>query len=111
MSFRNKVLRQTPKVNTHDPYLHKMLRFYNRLFLPDGILVRALGERRQHPHYVVVVPSLLLGISYELCTITHLRDIRGLRVPKTALDRDWPGIRRSVQKCIKQCTACTVLSR
>ena len=52
-------LRNAPKLNTHDPYLHKMLRFYNRLFLRDGILVRALGARQHHPHYVVVVPQSL----------------------------------------------------
>ena len=36
-----------------------MLRFYNRLFLRDGILVRGLGARQHHPHYVVVVPQSL----------------------------------------------------
>ena len=33
-------LKNAPRLNNHDPFLHKMLRFCNRLFLRNDILVR-----------------------------------------------------------------------
>ena len=83
-------LRNAPKLNTHDPYLHKMLRFYNRLFLRDGILVRALGARQHHSHYVVVVPQ---SLTRNIVRAMHDNPFAGHmgRAPKTALDRDFSG--------------------
>ena len=102
-------LKNAPKLNTHDPHLHKMLRFYNRLFLHDGILVRALGERRQHLHYVVVVPKSLIR---NIVRAMHDNPFAGHMGVARTEDRIrqrffWPGTRRSVQEYIKQCTACT----
>ena len=102
-------LRNAPKLNTHDPYLHKMLRFYNRLFLRDGILVRALGTRQHHPHYVVVVPQ---SLTRNIVRAMHDNPFAGHMGIARTEDRIrqrffWPGIRRSVQEYIKQCAACT----
>ena len=43
-----------------EPYFRKMLRHYDRLFIHDGILVRAIGKSRLHPHYVIVIPPTLI---------------------------------------------------
>ena len=90
-------LRNAPKV--------KMLRFYNRLFLRDGIL----GARQHHPHYVVVVPqSLTRNIVRAMHDNPFARHMGIARTEDRIRQRFfWPGIRRSVQEYIKQCAACT----
>ena len=53
LEWKSKGLKCAPRPNglyTRDPYLHKILRFYDRLFLCDSILVRALGKKQPHPH-------------------------------------------------------------
>ena len=85
-----------------------MLRFYDRLFLRNGILIRALGKKQPHPHYVVVVPK---SLTRNIVQAMHDNPFAGHMGIARTEDRIrqrffWPGIRRSVQEYIKQCAAC-----
>ena len=84
-----------------------MLRYYDRLFLREGILVRALGKKH-HPHYVAVVPK---SLTTNIVQAMHDNPFAGHMGITRTEDRIrqrffWPGIRRSVQEYIKQCAAC-----
>ena len=57
--WKSKGLKCPPKIDglcTLDPYLHKMLRFYDRLFLREDILVRAWES---HPQKIAKAEILL----------------------------------------------------
>ena len=75
----------------------------------DSILVRALGARQHHPHYVVVVPQ---SLTRNIVRTMHDNPFAGHMGIARTEDRIrqrffWPGIRRSVQEYIKQCAVCT----
>ena len=56
-------LRNQPKPSvskSQDVYFCKMLRHYDKLFIRDGILVRAIGQRKSYPNYVIVLPQSLI---------------------------------------------------
>ena len=61
--LRDLKLRNQPKPSvskSQDVYFRKMLRHYDKLFIRDGILVRAIGQRKSYPNYVIVLPQSLI---------------------------------------------------
>ena len=86
-----------------------MLRFYNRLFFRDDILVRALGARQHHPHYVVVVPQSVTRNIVQAMRGNPFAGHMGIARTKDRIRQGffWPGIRRSIQEYIRQCAVST----
>ena len=59
----NLKLRNQPKPSvskSQDVYFCKMLRYYDKLFIREGILVRAIDQRKSYPNYVIMLPQLLI---------------------------------------------------
>ena len=75
----------------------------------DGILVRALGARQHHPHYIVVVPKSLTGNTVRAMHDNTFAGHMGIARTEDRIRQTffWPGIRRIVQEYIEQCAACT----
>ena len=86
-----------------------MLRFYDRLYLRDDILVRAVSKKQCHPHYVIVVPKSLTSKIVHAMHDSPFAGHMGVTRTEEGIRQKffWPGIRQSVQEYIRQCLACT----
>ena len=90
------------------PYFRKMLRRYDRLFIHDGILVRAIGKSRLHSHYVIVIPPTLITTCVKTMHDSPFAGHMGISRTEDRIRQwfYWPDIRNSVEQFIHNCTAC-----
>ena len=86
-----------------------LLKYYDRLFIHNGILVRAVGTRQPHPDYVIVVPE---NLQNEVLDALHCGPFSGhlgiTRTEERIRTRFyWPGIRTAVENFVRTCQECS----
>lgn len=110
--LRKLKLNNEPKPNPRqfsaDPHLRQMLRHYDKLFIRDGILVRALGKRSSHPNYVIVIPKSLVTTCVKSMHDNPFAGHMGISRTEDRIRQRfyWPGIRAAVEEFIHDCTTC-----
>ena len=109
--LRDLKLRNQPKPSvskSQDVYFRKMLRHYDKLFIRDGILVRAIGQRRSYPNYVIVLPQSLITTCVKAMHDSPFAGHMGVARTEERIRQRfyWPGIHNSVQTFIHNCHAC-----
>ena len=109
--LRDLKLRNQPKPSvskSQDVYFRKMLRHYDKLFIRDGILVRAIGQRKSYPNYVIVLPQSLITTCVKAMHDSPFAGHMGVARTEERIRQRfyWPGIHNSVQTFIHNCHAC-----
>ena len=104
-------LRNQPKPSvskSQDVYFRKMLRHYDKLFIREGILVRAIGQRKSYPNYVIVLPQSLITTCVKAMHDSPFAGHMGVARTEERIRQRfyWPGIHTSVQTFIHNCHAC-----
>ena len=84
-----------------------MLRHYDKLFIRDGILVRAIGQRKSYPNYVIVLPQSLITTCVKAMHDSPFAGHMGVARTEERIRQRfyWPGIHNSVQTFIHNCHA------
>ena len=85
-----------------------MLRHYDKLFIRDGTLVRAIGQRKSYPNYVIVLPQSLITTCVKAMHDSPFAGYMGVARTKERIRQRfyWPGIHNSVQTFTHNCRAC-----
>ena len=109
--LRDLKLRNQPKPSvskSQDVYFRKMLRHYDKLFIRDEILVRAIGQRKSYPNYVIVLPQSLITTCVKAMHDSPFAGHMGVARTEERIRQRfyWPGIHNSVQTFIHNCRAC-----
>ena len=109
--LRDLKLRNQPKPSarkSQDVYFHKMLRHYDKLFIREGILVCAIGQRKSYANYVIVLPQSLITTCVKAMHDSPIAGHMGVARMEERIRQlfYWPGIHNSVQTCIHNCCAC-----
>ena len=109
--LRDLKLRNQPKPSvskSQDVYFRKMLRHYDKLFIREGILVRAIGQRKSYPNYVIVLPQSLITTCVKAMHDSPFAGHMGVARTEERIRQRfyWPGIHTSVQTFIHNCHAC-----
>ena len=109
--LRDLKLRNQPKPSvskSQDVYFRKILRHYDKLFIRDGILVRAIGQRKSYPNYVIVMPQSLITTCVKAMHVSPFAGHMGVARTEERIRQRfyWPGIHNSVQTFIHNCHAC-----
>ena len=94
-------LRNQPKPSvskSQDVYFRKMLRHYDKLFIRDGILVRAIGQRKSYLNYVIVLPQSLITTCVKAMHDSPFAGHMGVARTEERIRQRfyWPGIHNSM---------------
>ena len=91
-----------------DQQIQEMLRHYDKLFIRDGILVRAIGQRKSYPNYVIVLAQSLITTCVKAMHDSPFAGHMGVARTEERIRQRfyWPGIHNSVQTFIHNCHAC-----
>ena len=104
--------RKQPKPNLKqldDPVLKSWLKNYDKYFLHDEILYRAIGNRRNsHPHHVILIPSSMHANILKTLHDGPLGGHLGITRTEERIRKRfyWPNIRKTVTEHIQLCQVC-----
>ena len=106
-------LQNKPKpsaLKSQDVYFRKMLCHYNKLFIRDGILVHAIGQRKSYPKLCYRAAKIA---DHYMCPVQAMHDSPFLGHMGVARTEErirqrfyWPRIHNSVQTFIHNCRTC-----